>query len=248
MKKIKMKMIKKKGIVIREKNTSESDKIITILMHDIGKINAYVRGAKKLNNKLFSSSQIFSYAEFLIYENKNFYSVTQIDMIENLSPKNYIDFCYGIYFCELTDKYLIKNEPANNILLLLIKTLKILSSKIDTQYIARIFEFKFMKLNGYEPQTKLCHNCSKIKNQMYFDEYGLVCPNCLDKSKPFCKLSSHAINLLNHIVHTKFNNLIDSSCEKSILKELIGPSRIFINSYFDINLNSKKFICEIENQ
>lgn len=251
MAKRKMKTIKKKGIVISEKNNGESDKTITILTEDAGKIYGYVRGAKKFNNKLFASSQIFSFAEFLLSEsskNKNFYSVTQIDMIENLTPKNYIDLCYGIYFCELTNKYLLKNEPANNILLLLIKSLKILSSNLDAQYVSRIFEFKFMKLNGYVPETKSCHNCFALKNPMYFDEFGLVCQNCLDKSKPFCKISPPAINLLNQLVHIKFNNLIEPAYEKSVLQELIAPSRIFINSHLDININSKKFIYEIESQ
>lgn len=242
-----MNLIKKTGIVICQRTYRESDKMLTLFLKDLGKINSYVHGAKKLNNKLFCASQTFLYAQFLLRENKNFYSIDQIDIIENLSPKNYINFCYATYFCELVDKYLMQNEPANNILILLVKTLKILNSQIDTQYIARIFEFKFMKLNGFEAQTNFCHNCHQLKNQMYFDENGVVCKNCLDPTKTFCKISPNAINLLNHLVHTKFNELITYSFEKSIIKELIAPSRIFIYSNLEINLNSKKFICEIEN-
>lgn len=239
-----MKTIKKYGLVLHEKDFGESDKILTILLKDFGKLNVYSRGAKKLTGKLFAVSRIFSCADFVINQNKNFYSLTNSDIIESLAPQNYIGFYYANYFCEIVDKFLIFNAPENNILLLLIKALKLLPN-FDPNYIARIFEFKFMKLNGFEPQINFCHCCRQIKNKMYFDCDGLVCQNCLDYSKAFCKISEPAIIFLRAILKTKFNNLFDRSDIFS--KDLIAPSRIFISSNLEIKLSSKKFICEIEN-
>lgn len=236
--------IKKYGLVIAEKSYGESDKILTLLLKNLGKLKVYARGAKKLSSKFFAASQVFSCSEFVISKNKDFYNLSQANLIENLAPRSYTEFCYATYFCELVEKFLSYQSVADNILLLLIKTLKLLP-EISPVYIARIFEFKFMQLNGFEPQINFCHSCSCMKNKMYFDGDGLVCENCLDRTKIFCMISDSALTFLRTILSTKFNDLIDKT--EVFSRELIAPSRVFISANLDLNLNSKKFIYQIEN-
>ena len=54
-------MITIEGIVLRERSVGEADKFIDILTRDRGVLEASVKGAKKINGKSGSSSQLFAY-------------------------------------------------------------------------------------------------------------------------------------------------------------------------------------------
>lgn len=266
-------MNKSYGLVISEKSYSDADKIITVLMKNYGKISLYVHGAKKLSSQFFAISQIFTCSEFVISNEKKFCSLKQANLIENLTPRNYEDFCYAMYFCEMAEKVLPFKQEANNILLLLIKTLKVLSCA-PANYIARIFEFKFMKLNGFEPQINFCHVCNKPYNpeEFFFDGEGLVCKNCLNRSLPFCKISPVALKYLSDILNNKFDSFFctdkeENLPEKNFLSEhnvpekinsavykspdeLLPISRIFLHANLSLlmetKINSHKFVCDLE--
>ena len=52
------------GVVIREKDSGENDKIITVLTKEHGKVTALARGIKKLGSKNNSGCQLFAYSEY----------------------------------------------------------------------------------------------------------------------------------------------------------------------------------------
>ena len=50
-------MAKTKGLVIKEQTVGESDRLVTLLTADYGLVNAFVRNAKQLKNKLSASTE-----------------------------------------------------------------------------------------------------------------------------------------------------------------------------------------------
>ena len=52
-------MAKTKGLVIKEQTVGESDRLVTLLTADYGLVNAFVRGAKQLKNRLAASTSHF---------------------------------------------------------------------------------------------------------------------------------------------------------------------------------------------
>ena len=59
------------AVVIRERQSGEADRLLTLLTRDRGVINAFAKGACRPKNKLHSSTQLFSYASFTLYEGKS---------------------------------------------------------------------------------------------------------------------------------------------------------------------------------
>ena len=57
-----------KGVVLRAVNVGESDKMLTILSPDMGKISVYANGARNLKSKNFASSRLYSFSEFTLRE------------------------------------------------------------------------------------------------------------------------------------------------------------------------------------
>ena len=77
-----MKLIKTTGIVIKEIDFKDNDKIITILTKDLGKISAMVKGAKRTNSPYLASSQYLVYSEFVLFQGKTFYHVNSTTVID----------------------------------------------------------------------------------------------------------------------------------------------------------------------
>ena len=66
-----MGLIKTKGIVLGVANSSDNDKVLTILTPDIGKISVFCKGAKKSKSALLNATEYLSFSEIIIYKSAN---------------------------------------------------------------------------------------------------------------------------------------------------------------------------------
>ena len=61
------------GLVLRETVTRETDKILTVLTPDRGKISLIARGARRKNSRLAAACQLFAWSEMTLYRRGNWY-------------------------------------------------------------------------------------------------------------------------------------------------------------------------------
>src|SRR5690554_5522486 len=98
-----MGLIKTSGIIIKQINYDEADKILTIMTKDYGKIQALAKGARKTNNRFLASTQLFCYSNFIFYQGKSMNYINQAELRESFYNlrKNLRDFTYASYIIEL---------------------------------------------------------------------------------------------------------------------------------------------------
>ena len=77
-----MNLIKVKGIVIKEVQYKDNDKIITILTDTLGKVSCIAKGAKKTNSPILANAQYLVYNEFVLYKSRNFYYINSANVID----------------------------------------------------------------------------------------------------------------------------------------------------------------------
>ena len=70
------------GIVLRYANYRDSDRILTILTRERGKLSAAARGCRKPNSRLFGCSELFTYGEYVLFEGKGKMTVDNCDVRE----------------------------------------------------------------------------------------------------------------------------------------------------------------------
>ena len=69
------------GIVISSMPIGEYDKRIVLLTKEIGKVAAFVRGARKPNSPFVGISNAFIYGEFELYRGRSSYTVNKANAI-----------------------------------------------------------------------------------------------------------------------------------------------------------------------
>ena len=78
-----MGLIKTKGIVTKVVNYSDSDKIITLITAEQGRIQVFCKGAQKPKSSVLASTEYLSFSEFVLYEGRGeMYNLSSADVIE----------------------------------------------------------------------------------------------------------------------------------------------------------------------
>lgn len=144
------------GIVLSAAPVGEYDKLVVLLTKERGKIRAFARGARRLNNPLMAAANVFAFGEFQIYEGRTSYSISQAS-IRNYFGELMKDFegaCFGQYFLEFADYYTKENADCMDFLRLVYQSLRALSVPSLPRILVRyIYELKAMVYSGECPQT-----------------------------------------------------------------------------------------------
>ncbi len=234
-----MKLIKLKGIVIKEVTYSDYDKIITVLTDELGTITCMAKGAKRTNSSILASSQYLVYSEFVLFKGSTFYhvnSASTISMFYHLK----IDFDKLSLVFPLTKSILSltdENVDTSNILKLFLNALYVLEN-IDKNNIlvVNIFRIKLLCLLGYTPQTVNCNRCGcnfkEIEEDVFYDfiDNTFVCSQCskLDK-KRYIKLSFTCLVAVKYIICSDTNKVFSLSLKDEYIKNLDTYGQAFLD-------------------
>ena len=228
-----------KGIVLRDRDTGETDKQLTLLTKKYGKITVIAKGARKPNSKFLSSAQLFTYSDFVIYDGGRFLSVAQADVIESFFAlrSDYTRLCTAQYFIEVCNKTTPYNAPCDDLLHLLIISMSALAKGIRSPYLtARAFEIKFFQVNGIAPETECCAKCGgALPEPIRFGGDGIIC-GCY--ALPAVKISLAALTAMRYILTADLPNIFKFNASHEVLNEMKNASGLFFKHHFDVNINS----------
>ncbi len=173
------------GLVIRECSVGESDKLLTVLTADRGKILINAKGVRSIKSKNIALCRMFTYANFEYYErNGRFWlasgSVTDSFFglnsdIEGLSLASYI--------CDVANEISGENAPDETLLRAMLNTLYAIEKQLrPIDQIKGAFEFFAAAHSGFLPDLDGCEKCRKTSSEsVYLDVMNgsLLCSSCL---------------------------------------------------------------------
>lgn len=243
-----MSYIKTKGVILKEINIGEADKILTIFSRNKGKIAGSAKGARRPKSRLIAGAQLFCYSEFVLFKGKDMYSINSCDVIEPFYEirNDLVKLTYAAHINEIVMDNVQEEQPSSKVLQLFLNSLYMLSKTDKSpEQITRVFEIRLMAILGYAPSVMGCLKCGKedFKDFSFsFKHCGFLCKNCLEDDKFALNLSEGAARAINYIVYSNIKNVFNFEVSNQILFELEKVSKRYLKDRLDRDYNKLNFL------
>ena len=195
-----------RGLVLREVNYKESDKILAILTEDAGKLTVSARGARKKIGKYTAASQFLAFSELDLYERQGRWSLREgrvVELFDGLR-QDLLRLSIGAYFAELLEAVSDVDHVDPSLLTLGLTGLHVLSGGTrDSRLVKAAFEFRLMCLSGYAPEVSACPQCAlQMPEQpmLNLHEGYVHCKAHRSKNGVKLPLDAGSLQALRHIV------------------------------------------------
>ena len=148
-----------KGLVLRETEYKDYDKILTLLTRDCGLMTVRAWGVKRKNSPLKSGCQLLTYSEFTIQEKQGFCRVQEAVPIEMFSGlrQDIERLALGSYFAQTAEVLSQEDSPDPGLLVLILHALRALCIGREPMLVKGAYELQAAMLSGYEPDLSGCN-------------------------------------------------------------------------------------------
>ena len=212
------------GLIIKETNIGENDKLLVILTKDYGIVRAFADGVRRMKNKNSAATSLLCYSNFTLYQNKDTYKVSDSSPIELFFDLRYHleELALAQYFCELANEFCEEDYESEEILRLFLNALWLLKSDKKTPgFIKAVTELRLMSLSGYMPALLGCDKCGEYESEvMYFSpENGKIyCEECLPVGQRYC-VNASVIQAMRYVSLSDFEKIFSFSLKEDALKK-----------------------------
>lgn len=223
-----------RGIVLREVNYKEADKILTLLTPE-GKVTAKARGVRRKGSRLAAACQLLTYSELTLFEYKDYCTVNEADSLDQFwGVKGDVELlALASYFAEVCEGISQEEVPQGTLLSLLLNSLYALDKlKKPQELVKAAFELKAACLAGYEPLLDACAVCGVQPDHPAFHtrEGVLHCAGCRGEvgegiSLP---LTPGAVEAMRHVAYGDPKRLFSFQLSPPALSGLGAASEAFL--------------------
>ena len=203
------------GLVLREVNYKEADKILTVLTAEGGKRTVKARGCRKKNSPLAASAQLLVYADMTLFLYQDRITLNEAESIRQFwHVRSDVELlALGSYFAEVMETVAVEGRPDPAAMSLILNSLHALD--------------KLMALEGYEPLADACAVCGRPdpeKPMLHLAEGVLHCAACRSEvgGGPSLPLTGGALAALRHILYGDPKRLFSFQLDQAGLNCLAG--------------------------
>jgi len=176
-------LIKVNGLVIREQKVGDSDKYLTLLTKERGRMFVRARGVRKLESRHMAATQLLSFSEFTLFQTKNYTSLNEAVVRENFYGirLDVAKLALASYFAELAESIAVE-APDEGLMHLTLNALYLLCySDREHDFIKAVYELRALSLSGFMPELHQCCVCAQdLTAGGWFDVLGggVECEAC----------------------------------------------------------------------
>ena len=236
------------GLIIKEQNIGEQDKLVYALTKSHGVIKAFVRGAKNIKNQKCAPSSLLSYSRLTFYKSRESYIIGDARILRIFSKLrgDVKKTCLAQYFCELALTICPREQQAEKFLSLMLNSLYLISEgKRSEELVKPCFEMRLAAMAGYLPDLVMCRECGVYAaEEMYFSPRTgeSECASCHGiMADGMIKLSEAALTALRHTVYSDDDKLFSFTLSEEGLKMLNAASESYLQYRFEKEFKTLNF-------
>lgn len=233
-----MEEIRVSGLVVREVDIGDYDKLITLVTREAGKVSATAKGARSLKSKHIPTTQLYAYGTYILRKYKEYYYVADSELIESFYGvrSDIAKVSLAAYLCDVCGEISVENMQDEPLLRLALNSLYAIANDLaPLDQIRAAYELKAMALGGFCPDLVACARCTRHENtDMYLDIMGgkLVCPDCRGayerekllgedaESSIYVHITPQVLEAMRHIVYSDQKRMLAFSLDEASLSEL----------------------------
>lgn len=243
------------GLVIKENNVGESDRVVQVLTRDKGLLSAFVSGARKPKSKNAAATALLCYSHLTFTQTKDTYRITESEAInvffdlradiERLSLAQYI--------CELCQVLVPYGVEGEEYLRLALNSLHFISKgKLDIYSLKALTELRMMVISGFMPDLVGCRECGTDRSfPMWLDLSGgdMLCNGC-KSAEPingqFAELDKTTFAAMRHIVYSDMERLYSFSLPPQNARYLSFVTERYLMAQTDRKFKTLEFFHSLE--
>ena len=235
------------GLIIKEQNIGEQDKLIHVLTKSNGVVKAFARGAKSLKNGKSAATSLLTYAQLTFHPGRDSYTVSDARSLRVFSKlrTDVKKMCLAQYFCELALTVCPREKPADKYLSLLLNALYLLGeNKRSAQLIKPCVEMRMTAMAGYLPDLIMCKSCGvyAAPAMAFFPQTGTIeCADCHGARTDGIMLSEAALTALRHTVYSDDDKLFSFALSDEGLEQLNRASEAYLQFRFEKEFKTLNF-------
>jgi len=243
-----------KALVLRSVDYKESDKVLTLLTAEMGKVTASARGCRKKGSPIAAGCQLLCWSELVLYEFQGRWVVKEAvterefrgvrEDLEKLS--------LACYLSEVTELLAVEGLPSPELLSLILNSLHALDQmNKPLPLVKAAFELRAMCLAGYEPLLDGCAVCGVERPEeprFHLKEGVLHCARCRGEvgegiSMP---LNGQALEAMCHIVYGDPKRLFSFRAEGEGLAQLADLTEAYLHAQLERGFRTLDFYKQMQ--
>ena len=179
-----------KGVVLREVDIGDYDKMLTVLTAEQGRISIFANGVKRLKSPHFVATQLYTYSEFTLYGSRDKYYIRECSKIESFfGLRDTLEsLSLAAYIAEIACDVSLEEQAEDMLLRLVLNSFFCISQKSKPlDLIKAAFELRVLGEIGFMPDLVGCADCGKSDlATYYFDVEGgtFRCDECFHRAEP----------------------------------------------------------------
>lgn len=244
------------AIVLRGRPHGESDKIVTFLTKDWGKVTGIAKGAKRSQRRFVNVLEPFTHIQLRFRPSRTdeLAFIFGCDLLQNFRgpSRNLQCFALASYVCELVDAMVTGREAGQEIYMLLLHSLQTLeqASSVSRAFLPT-FELLLLTHTGYAPHLTDCQQCGRDTNAKeslwVFSPSigGLLCSQCRDQGGAVVALSEDTARFLAATRTCDSVALLSAIAPMQVSQELRALAGSMLSRHLHRPLKSRAFLAQV---
>lgn len=225
--------IKTEGIVLRETEINDADKLLDILSRDRGLLTVKARGVRRGSSPLKSACQLLALSEFTLQEYKGRLTVQEAQTIEQFRKlrSDIEGLALGSYFAQAISVVAQEDAPNPELLALICNSLYALSALEKPPLLVKsAFELRLACLAGFSPDLAACCRCGSAAPDRFDLSNGTVsCAECSAEGAGIrMPLSPGMLLAMRYIVWCEAKKLFSFRLEGDSLRDLNAVTEAYL--------------------
>ena len=244
--------LKLRGVVLRTVDYGESDRVVTLLTADRGKLSAFARGARASRRRFAGALEPFTLVALEARERRGAELVSlesaQVERSFAALRGDLARIACAAYACELARELTREAEPHPDLFHLLCAYLEALDAAPPGAAGLRAFELGALRAAGLGPRLEACARCGEAPAQgprLRFDpaQGGLLCRRCEPFASPAARSLGAATARALLALDARGAEGVELSPEEAReSREALGA---FIEHHLGRRLQSRRFLDEL---